>query len=42
MKEVLGPYLFEYFNIVNMAQNNIDFLKEEDIIRKIIYFLKLN
>lgn len=42
MKEVLGQYLFEYFNMMSMAQNNPNFLKEEEIIKKIVYFLKLN
>lgn len=42
MKEVLGQYLFEYFNMMSMAQNNPNFLKEQEIIKKIVFFLKLN
>ena len=42
MKESLGNSLYEYMNMIGMAQNNPNFLKEEDIIRKLIYFLKIN
>jgi hypothetical protein len=42
MNEALGTYMFEYLNIVSMAHNNPNFLKEEEVIRKLIYFFKLN
>lgn len=42
MKEVLGHNLYEYLNMMNMAQENPHFLKEEDITKKLIYFFKLN
>ena len=42
MKEVLGPHLFEYTTIVAVAETNPAILKDEEIIRKLIYFFKLN
>lgn len=42
MKHVLEDKLSEYFNIVNMGRTNVNFLKEEDVARKLAYFFKLN
>jgi hypothetical protein len=42
MKETLGSYLFEYFNIIEMAKNNQQVLKEENVIKKLVFFMKLN
>lgn len=42
MKEALGSHLFEYFNMINMAQSDNHILKEESVIKKLNYFFKLN
>ena len=42
MKEVLGGHLFEYFNLINMAQSDQNVLKEETVTKKLNYFFKLN
>lgn len=42
MKEVLGGHLFEYFNLINMAQTDQHILKEESVTKKLNYFFKLN
>lgn len=42
MNCVLEEFITEYKNIVNMAQGNPNILKQENVIKKIIYFFKLN
>jgi hypothetical protein len=42
MKETLGSHLFEYYNIIQMAQTNQHVLKEEAVTKKLNYFFKLN
>ena len=42
MKEVLGDLLFEFGQIVTMAESNPNLLKEEEIVRKLLYFLRVN
>jgi len=38
----LGIYLFEYQNMIQMAGTNPNFLREEEIPKKLSYFLKIN
>ena len=42
MKEVLGELLFEFGQIITAAESNPNLLREEEIVRKILYFLRVN
>lgn len=42
MKEAEGIHLYEFHNIVKVAENDLSVLQTEEVKQKIIFFLKIN
>ena len=42
MKNLLGGLLQEYESILKTAETNPEFLKMEEVEKKIVFFLKIN
>ncbi len=42
IKETLGPMLYEFQQFYNIAQENPAIMKEEEIQKKLVFFLKVN